>query len=278
LGASVRGVVVIAAVKLDPKEREMLLQQTLDKLNAMRLCGMAEALKRWSDQGPHGAEVSPLDLASLLAESEWIDRENKKLTSRLRKAAFREAACVEDIDYAHPRGLLKQTMLELGSCRWVTAKKNIILIGGTGLGKSYLACALGQKACRDGYVVMYRRVSRLFDELARARADGTHAVLLRRLAKTQVLILDDFGPQPLTATERRELLEVLEDRYGVSSTVITSQLDPNKWHGVIADDTLADAICDRVVHNAHRIKLQGESIRKTKEKQQGLTKTTKSEK
>jgi DNA replication protein DnaC len=256
----------------------MMLQQTLDKLNAMRLCGMAEALKRWSDQAPHNTDIGPLDLVTMLAETEWLWRENNKLTSRLRKAAFREQASVEDVDYAHPRGLQKQTMMELASCRWVAAKKNIILVGGTGLGKSYLACALGHKACRDGYTVIYRRVSRLFDELAQARADGSHAALLRRFAKTQVLVLDDFGPQPLTANERRELLEVLEDRYGVSSTVITSQLDPSKWHGVIADDTLADAICDRVVHNAHRIKLQGESIRKTKEKKEGLTKTTKSDK
>jgi DNA replication protein DnaC len=254
----------------------MLLQQTLDRLNAMRLCGMAEALRRWSDQAPH-VDASPLDLVGMLAETEWLHRENHKLSSRLRKAAFREQACLEDIDYAHPRNLNKQTMLELASCRWVQAKKNVILIGGTGLGKSYLACALGQKACRDGYSVIYRRVTRLFDELTQARADGTHAVLLRRLAKTQVLVLDDFGPQPLLATERRELLEVLEDRYGVSSTVITSQLDTDKWHGVIADETLADAICDRVVHNAHRIKLQGESVRKTKEKRTGLTNTAKSE-
>jgi DNA replication protein DnaC len=256
----------------------MLLQQTLDKLNAMRLLGMAEALKRWADQAPHNSDIPPVEVVGMLAESEWLYRENNKLKGRLRKAAFREQACVEDIDYAHPRGLHKQALLELSSSRWVAAKKNIILVGSTGLGKSYLACALGHKACRDGYVVIYRRVSRLFDELARARADGTHAALLRRMAKAQVLILDDFGPQPLTASERRELLEVLEDRYGVSSTVITSQLDPSKWHGVIADDTLADAICDRVVHNAHRIKLQGESMRKMKEKRNGLTKNNKSEK
>jgi len=261
--------------KHDPMEKTMLEQQTLNKLHAMRLEGMAEELTRWSENAPHNTDVTPLDLVAMLAESEWISRENRKLTSRLRRAAFREHACVEDIDYAHPRGLQKQTILELSSCRWVNAKKNVILVGPTGLGKSYLACALGQKACREGYTVLYRRVSRLFEELAQGRADGSHAVMLRRLAKTQVLILDDFGPQPLIATERRELLEVFEDRYGVSSTVITSQLDPDRWHAVIADDTLADAICDRVVHNAHRVKLKGESIRKTKERKTGLTKAKK---
>lgn len=256
----------------------MLLQQTMDKLNAMRLLGMAEALKRWSDGLPHTGEVTPQDLIAKLTESEWLHRENAKLTGRLRKATFREQACIEDIDYAHPRGLQKQTVMELATCTWVTHKKNIILVGPTGLGKSYLACALGQKACRDGHTVIYRRVSRLFDELATARADGTHGLLLRRLAKTQVLILDDFGPQPLTAAERRELLEVLEDRYGASSTVITSQLDPDRWHAVVADDTLADSICDRVVHNAHRLKLKGESMRKTKETKQRLTKGNQSDK
>lgn len=256
----------------------MLLQQTLDKLNAMRLLGMAEALKRWSDASPHATDVTPADLIGMLAEAEWILRENNKLTSRLRKAAFRQQASIEDIDFAHARGLNKQAMLELASCRWVVAKRNIILTGPTGIGKSFLACALGHKACRDGYGVIYRRVTRLFDELAQARADGTIHVLLRRFAKAHVLVLDDFGPQPLTANERRDLLEVLEDRYGNSSTVITSQLEPTHWHAVIADETLADSICDRLVHNAHRLKLRGESIRKTKEDKEGLTPAKKSEK
>jgi DNA replication protein DnaC len=165
----------------------------------------------------------------------------------------------------------------LTSGRWITSHKNIILTGPTGIGKSYLACALGHKACRDGYTVIYRRASRLFDELAMSRADGTLPLLLRRLAKANVLILDDFGPQPLTASERRDLLEVLEDRYDASSTIITSQLEPDNWHGVIADDTLADSICDRLVHNAYRLKLRGESIRKRKEHDQGLTKAGKSD-
>ena len=171
---------------------------------------------------------------------------------------------MEDIDYQHPRGLQKSVMLDLAACRWVTANQNVIFTGQTGVGKSYLACALGQKACREGYTVAYRRASRLLDELAQARADGTHFQLLRRLANTDVLVVDDFGLEVLNAVQRRDLLEVFEDRYGNSSTIITSQLEPKEWHGIIGDETIADAVCDRLVHNAHRVKLGGESIRKTK--------------
>jgi len=256
----------------------MLYQQTLEKLIAMRLPGMAEALARWKDTQAKSVDINPLDLVGLLAEAEWLYRENRKLKGRLHKAAFRQQAAIEDIDYAHHRGLLKQVVLELSSSGWVPAAKNLIITGPTGIGKSYLACAFGHKACRDGYTVVYRRVSRLFDELARARADGSIQILQRRLAKAQVLILDDFGPQPLTASERRDLLDVLEDRYGVTATIITSQLEPDHWHGVIADETLADSICDRLVHNAHRLKLRGESMRKAKEAKPALTKPTKSEK
>jgi DNA replication protein DnaC len=255
----------------------MLYQQTLDKLTAMHLTGMAEAFSRWKDTQAKSTELTPLDLVGLLTEAEWVYRENRKLKTRLRKAAFRLQASIEDIDYAHHRGLLRQVVLELASSGWVAAAKNIIITGPTGIGKSYLGCAFGHKACRDGYTVVYRRVSRLFEELARARADGSIQILQRRLAKAQVLILDDFGPQPLTASERRDLLDVLEDRYKVTATIITSQLEPDHWHGVIADETLADSICDRLVHNAHRIKLRGESMRK-KEAKSELTKPTKSEK
>jgi DNA replication protein DnaC len=185
----------------------------------------------------------------------------------LRRAAFRISACVEDIDYGLQRGLSKQTVLELASSRWVKAKKNIILTGPAGAGKSHLACALGNKACRDGFTVLYRRMTRLLDELAQARADGSMPVLLRRYAKVNVLIIDDFGPTTLSTNERRDLLEVLDDRYDISSTVVTSQLEPTLWHAVIGDATTADSICDRLVHNAHRLKLIAkESVRKEREK------------
>ena len=246
----------------------MLLQPTLDKLNAMRLLGMAEALRRFTDTTPL-PDVAPPELVAILADAEWLWRENHKLKGRLRRAAFRLNAAVEDLDYAHPRGLPKQLVRELASSRWVQEKKNIILTGPTGIGKSYLACALGQKACRDGFVVLYRRVTRLFDELAQARADGTLPLAMRRLAKANVLILDDFGPQPFSASERRDLLEVVEDRCGLSSTVITSQLKPKLWHGIIADATIADSVCDRLVHTAHRIELEGESIRKAQARKKG---------
>ena len=241
----------------------MLMEQTLEKLNAMKLFGMARALRDWHD-APTKQEVSPVDFVGFLADAEWVSRENRKVQLRLAAARFKMQACIEDIDFGHPRGLTKSVMLELASSRWVQERQNVILTGHTGLGKSYLACALGQKACRDGFSVVYRRATRLFDELALARADGTYATLLKRFARTSVLVLDDFGLEALNAQQRKDLLEVLDDRYNSGSTIITSQLEPKEWHAVIGDPTLADAICDRLVHNAHRIKLSdSESIRKT---------------
>jgi DNA replication protein DnaC len=240
----------------------MLVEQTMEKLSGMKLYGMERALRQWLEQ-PKDKDLAPADLVGMLADAEWIYRENKKLTGRLRNAKLRQPACIEDVDYGHARGLTKAVMQDLAQSRWVASHQNVILTGPTGVGKSYLACALGNKACRDGFTVAYRRASRLFDELAQARADGTYHQLLRRLAKMQVLILDDFGLEVLGTAQRKELLEVLEDRHGVSSTVVTSQLEPKDWHGIIGDETIADAVCDRLVHNAHRLKLAGESIRKT---------------
>jgi len=243
----------------------MLAEQTMEKLVAMKLHGMAAALRDWLEK-PKDKDLAPADLVGLLADAEWVYRENAKLKSRLKKARLKQPACIEDIDYAHARGLSKAVMLDLAMSRWVASKQNVILTGKTGVGKSYLACALANKACRDGFSVAYRRSSRLFDELAQARVDGTYPLLLRRLAKTQVLVIDDFGLEVLGTAQRKELLEVLDDRHGISSTIVTSQLDSKDWHAVIGDETIADAICDRVVHNAHKIKLTGESIRKPKGK------------
>lgn len=238
----------------------MILEQTIEKLSGLKLRGMISALEQWKKSGMK--DLEPVDLLGLLVDAECTARENRSLTQRLRDAHFPVAATVEAIDYQHPRALSKQKLHELISSRWVHAHHNLIFTGKTGLGKTYLPCALGNKACRDGYRVLYMRAPKLFGALFQARADGTYPRVLQRLAKTHVLIIDDLGMSPLERQERGDLREVLEDRYGVSSTVITSQLDPKHWHSFIGDDTLADAICDRLVHNAHIFKLDGESIRK----------------
>lgn len=245
----------------------------------MRMHGMASSLRQWHE-GPKDAQLDPEDLVGIIADAEWIHRENNKLTSRLRKAKFKtKSACLEEIMYRPGRGLTKATINKLASSRWVATHKTIIISGATGVGKSYIACALGQKACRDGYGTLYKRTTRLFDELAQARADGTYALALRRMSKTSLLILDDFCMQPLTAVERRDMLEVLEDRYSSAATIVASQLEPDQWHAAIGDETIADSICDRLVHGAHRIKLGGDSIRKVlASEKKSLTKTEQSTK
>lgn len=240
----------------------MLIEQTKEKLSAMKLHGMAAALQQWQQNGARQKDLDPEDLVGLLADAEWTERENRRLAERLRQAHFREAATVEAIDYQHPRGLQRQRVLDLISSRWIAAHQNVIITGPTGIGKTFLPCALGNKACRDGYRVLYTRASTLFGDLFQARADGSYRRLLRKIAKMDLLIIDDLGAAPLEGAERKDLREVLEDRYDVSSTLITSQLDPDRWHSFIGDETAADGICDRLVHNAHRLKLAGESIRK----------------
>jgi DNA replication protein DnaC len=251
----------------------MLIHPTLDKLQALKLTGMTAAL---SDQlqMPDIEELSFDERLGLLVDRELTARDNRRLTSRLRRARLKHQAALEDIDYRHPRGLDKSLIQALAACRWVQEHLNILITGPTGVGKTWLACALAQKACREGHTALYLRLPRLLPELAIAKGDGRYPKLLTMLAKTEVLVLDDWGLAPLTAEHRRDLLEILEDRHGVRSTLATSQLPLDKWHDLIGDPTLADAILDRLVHNAYKITLKGASMRKRQAK---LTDTTQPE-
>lgn len=191
-----------------------------------------------------------------------IDKENRRLITRLRKAKLKQTASMENIDYCIPRGLNKSVLLSLSSCQWIKSRQNILIIGPTGTGKTYLACALAHKACLESYASSYHRLPRLLPELIIAKGIGTYSNVLKSLSKTDVLILDDWGLMNMTADHRRDLLEILDDRHETKSTIVTSQLPINHWHEAINDHTLADAILDRLVHNAHRIELKGESMRK----------------
>ncbi|HEY3816950.1 MAG TPA: IS21-like element helper ATPase IstB [Polyangiaceae bacterium] len=240
----------------------MLKEPTIEKLRALRLDTMAAT---WEEQqkSPDVTALSFDERFGMLVDAEWLARENKRIERALKEAKLRLGqASLEDIDYPARRELDKAVIRQLGSCRWIEEHQVVIVTGATGVGKTYVACALANQACRKGHRAMYRRASRLFDEMRLARADGTYARLLARVAKMDVLVLDDFAIAPLTDGERRDLLEILEDRHGTRSTIITSQLPPKEWHDYLADPTLADAICDRLVHQAHRIVLKGPSRRK----------------
>jgi DNA replication protein DnaC len=241
----------------------MLMQPTLEQLNELRLYALARA---WQAQheDPSTDDLGFDDRLALLVEAEWTDRQNKRLSRLLREAKLRIAgACLEDLEYAKERKLERPLMRQLATGRWIEAHQNVVITGATGVGKTYIACALAQQACRRGHRVLYRRAPRLFDELTLARADGTYAKLLARFARTDVLVLDDWGLAPVQDLERRDLLEIMEDRHGLRSTIWTSQLPVAQWHDHLGDPTVADAICDRLLHNAHRIVLQGPSRRKT---------------
>lgn len=240
----------------------MLREPTIEKLHAMRLRILASTWLE-QDKSPDVLAMTFDERLALLVDAEALARENARLTKNLKDAKLRLAdACVEGIDFPRERQLDKAVVRQLATCRWVEEHQTVILTGATGTGKSYIACALAHQACRKGFRVFYRRVPRLFDELRLARADGTYARLLARIARTDVLVLDDFAIGPLTEDARRDLLEILEDRYGLRATLITSQLKHERWHDFLADPTVADAICDRILHAGHKIALSGPSRRK----------------
>ncbi len=240
----------------------MLTEPTVEKLNTMRLEAMASA---WIEQ-QKSTETTRLgfdERFGLLVDAEWLVRENRRMDRLLKEAKLKMSqACIEDVDYPARRELDRVLIRSLATCRWVQDHQNVAITGATGTGKTFLACALAQQACRKGYRTTYRRASRLFEELGLARADGTYTRLLGKIARMDVLVIDDWGLTPVRDPERSDLLEVLEDRYDSRSTIMTSQLPPERWHDYLGDPTLADAICDRVLHNAHRIVLKGPSRRK----------------
>jgi len=239
----------------------VLTHPTSEKLAALGLAGMAKALDE-QRRTPAVEALSFEERIGLLVDREADERDARRLVTRLKFASLRQSACVEDLDLRTPRGLDRAVLAHLVDGAWIGRAENLLITGATGLGKSWIACALGHKACRDGRSVLYLRVPRLFEQLAIARGDGRCARLLKTIARVDLLVLDDWGLATLTAGERRDLLEILEDRHGRKSTIVTSQLPVDAWHAVIGDPTLADAILDRLVHNAHRLELRGDSMRK----------------
>ena len=239
----------------------MLIHPTAERLRALGLAAMADALVELHN-APDAAELTREDWLGLLVDREATSRENKRLARRLRDARLRQAAVVEDVDFRAPRGLDRALFQKLASCEWVRDHHHLVVVGPTGIGKSWLACALGHKACREGFSVLYKRATRLFSDLTQARGEGRLPRLLTTLERIRLLIVDDWGPEPLNAEQRRDLLEIVDDRDDRGSLLITSQVPVNRWHQVIADPTLGDAILDRILHRAHRIELKGPSLRR----------------
>jgi len=239
----------------------MLAHPTHERLIALGLAGMAKAFEE-QRAAPDLAALSFEERVGIMADREAAERDTKRMTARLKFAALRQDACVEDIDLRTPRGLDRALLARLVAGDWIDRRQNCLITGPTGIGKSWIGCAIGHKACRDGRSVFYQRVPRLFEALALARGDGRYARMLKNLARVELLILDDWGLSVLTQSQRIDLLEILEDRNGRGSTIVTSQVPADQWHEVIGDPTLADAILDRLVHNAHRLNMTGESMRR----------------
>src|SRR5580692_5786153 len=240
----------------------MLQEPMMEKLLAMRLHGMADVLKR-QEEDPTAGELSFLDRLAMLIDQQWHWRQNQALARRFQAAKLRGNACIEEVDYRASRGLDKSVIRALvQQSAWVRNHEHVFILGPTGVGKSFLACALAQKACRDGYSAFYTRAAALFRDLAIARADGSLRLLLAKFSRIDVLVIDDWAMAPLTETERRDFWEICEDRYQTRSMILTSQLPVARWHEQIGDPTVADGILDRLVHNAHRIEMKGDSMRK----------------
>jgi DNA replication protein DnaC len=239
----------------------MLHQPTIEKLHTMRLYGMANAFRAQLET-TESHQLSFEERFALLVDQQWLWKENRALERRLQAAKLKERATIEDVNYQHPRGLDRKLLRTLASSEWVRQKLNLVLTGPTGIGKTWIGCALAQKACRDGFSVLHKKSSELFRELAVAHADGSIGRMLLRLAQVDVLLLDDFAMAPLKDSERRDFLEVCDDRYQRRSMILTSQMPVAHWHEQIGDPTLADSILDRLLHNAYRMELKGESMRK----------------
>ena len=252
----------------------MLDEQTFDKLYLMKLQGMADAFKEQLLQ-PTMNELSFEERFAILVDRQWTWKEDHRMKRLLHNAKLKINGCIEDIDYKTPRGVDKSVILRLSNCDWIRNAQNIIITGPTGVGKTYLTCALANRACRMGFSSFYIRIPRLFQELAIARADGSYPKIMGKLLKAKVLVIDDLGLAPMSASERQDLLEVIEDRHGIASTIVATQLPVESWHDNIADPTIADAILDRLIQNAHKINLKGESMRKIRS---ALTNNTNSEK
>ncbi len=243
----------------------MMHHPTLDKLQQLKLTGMLRALQE--QEGIPDIRAMPFEeRLGLMVDREMTERDNRRMQTRLRMAKLKQNSALEDIDFKTPRGLDRSLVMKLAGCEWVAEHLNVLITGATGLGKTFLACALAHKACREGYSSHYVRLTRLFQELDIGRADGRYAKLMRQFAKADVLILDEWGLAVLTDQHRRDLLEILDDRYNMRATIITSQLPVAHWHEAVGDPTLADAILDRVVHNAYKINLSGKTMRKDMEK------------
>ena len=243
----------------------MLIHPTIDKLNSMRLTGMAKAF-RAQLESPEIHNLPFEDRLALIVDMEFMERENRQLATRLKGARLRQNAVLEDLDTKASRGIDRPLLASLATCQWVKKRHNLLITGATGVGKTWLSCAMSHNACRQGITSVYHRLPALMQDLDLARHDGRYKKIMRSLAKAELLILDDLGIAPLSAEQLRDLLEIIDERYQKGSILITSQLPVASWHEALNDPTMADAILDRVLHNAYKIELKGESMRKLRTK------------